>query len=308
MRISQGTHRRIPRVAGFTLVELLVVIAIIATLIGLLLPAVQSTRESARSMQCMNQMRQVILATLNYASAKKDKLPDALLNVNGGAATATSAKYPLQVVVLTFAEDQNLQTLFRPNVVFMDTTAPAVPLFNCPSDPSKANANQSIKGTAGYLSNGLLFSNKPKLSRVLDGTSKTVAFAESYAQTMSNGTAVITQYFWKNGSKAPTFAHPDNTASTVIGRSNRPASSTPDAWNPGFNAQAPNALAGMSDEPFQPAPSVPAADVRFLQGIHNGSLNVAMLDGSTRTIFSSIDPVAFWSAVTPAGGETASLD
>jgi len=78
----ENPGRRSKFLNGFTLVELLVVIAIIGVLVALLLPAVQAARAAARRTQCLNQVRQLVLALQNYHSSQR-AFPAGTINEDG---------------------------------------------------------------------------------------------------------------------------------------------------------------------------------------------------------------------------------
>jgi prepilin-type N-terminal cleavage/methylation domain-containing protein/prepilin-type processing-associated H-X9-DG protein len=127
---------------GFTLVELLVVIAIIGTLVALLLPAVQSARETARGNTCRNNMKQAMTALINYDSSLR-KLPgyaNELFNPNGqkganGAYTSSFARRASWVVkIFPFMEENALWDTWSTN--FGANTAPVsqIAALTCPSN------------------------------------------------------------------------------------------------------------------------------------------------------------------------------
>jgi prepilin-type N-terminal cleavage/methylation domain-containing protein/prepilin-type processing-associated H-X9-DG protein len=193
--------------AGFTLVELLVVIAIIAILIGLLLPAVQKVREAANRAKCLNNLKQLALATLMYTDTYQ------AFPLQGSINTSPPGSGTAFIALLPFMEQGNLyQQIYNGavanNTYLGDTYATTSPgvlsatplaLLACPSDqlpspPTTYNSlAQAYYGVTSYMGNigdyspalqlkgiFLLDYSTVTLLSISDGTSNTFLFGERY--------------------------------------------------------------------------------------------------------------------------------
>lgn len=146
-RISSSRGLTVCR--GFTLVELLVVIAIIGTLVALLLPAVQSARETARGNTCRNNLKQLQTA-LTLMDTTQKKLPGYINDVvdpgsSVGGAPATSGRRASWVVMCfpymennavwdLWTRNFNVNPASEPGTTTARNFYPSVEFLTCPSD------------------------------------------------------------------------------------------------------------------------------------------------------------------------------
>ena len=149
-----------PNVArfGFTLVELLVVIAIIGALVGLLLPAVQSSREAARLLQCKNHLKQMGLATLQFHDAHKAFPPARLRSRQEWGPTVCETSQPSWLVrIMPYLEESSAHDRWDLSDDFENQEQPlreyTPSIYVCPTRRAVSEAvipSQSIEQTVYY--------------------------------------------------------------------------------------------------------------------------------------------------------------
>jgi prepilin-type N-terminal cleavage/methylation domain-containing protein len=133
--------------AGFTLIEVLVAISVISILIGLLLPAVQSARESARRVQCSNNLRQLGLALSNYHDVFGSLPPGRIKSYDPRYAgpnppcTSSIVDKSLEVFALGFLDQSTVYNAINQSLAIIGAEnstvhSVAISTFACPSDPA----------------------------------------------------------------------------------------------------------------------------------------------------------------------------
>jgi prepilin-type N-terminal cleavage/methylation domain-containing protein/prepilin-type processing-associated H-X9-DG protein len=307
------------RAGGFTLVELLVVIAIIGTMMALLLPAVQSARESSRRSSCANNLRQLALATQHFEGRFR-RIPGLFDNFNGqhfpsGGNPVASTTWAVQL--LPDLERGSLYDIYESG----ELHASFVQVFYCPSDGTKSRTGS----VTSYVANGGRLSsvteqkiaNGPFIDRIfapaletleghwVDGREYTLLYSENLDATLYdevgwNGYLNVTK--WERDTIFVDRDHKDRSWNPVFHWSNILEEQTRINM-PGLNRD------GQKCDPASPE-RYTSQTCDQLPGLHNGTwarpssyhsggVNVAFAGGRVLFIRDDIDYRVYIALMTP---------
>jgi prepilin-type N-terminal cleavage/methylation domain-containing protein len=293
---------------GFTLIELLVAIAIIAILIALLVPAVQKIRETANRIQCANNEKQLMLAIHSYAGAHNGKLPPSNFYQVVNPATGNAAEGSAFYATLAFYEQQNVfnqctQDIANPG--YLTAQWIPLPIHVCPTDPTISNGIGSVSpnyATGNYALNLALFGANGTfnikgacapygIGNIPDGASNTIGMVEAsgcfpgYPDVdPQTGTTESYMVWWcpaYPNTFGPYWPNPDELPG-----------------QPNYSGTFPLPQIGLIAMQMNP---------NLCQCYHN-VMNVALMDGSVRTVAATISAQTWTSALIPNDGRPLGAD
>jgi prepilin-type N-terminal cleavage/methylation domain-containing protein len=264
---------------GFTLIELLVVIAIIATLIGLLVPAVQKVREAAARIQSMNNLKQMSLA-LHNCNDQYGKLPASVgffpRDTWPDGLWQPAPQGTLLYYLLPFIEQDNV---YNRTTNWSSSSTDVVKTYVAPGDPSMPSNFKTWydHGATSYSANWNVFrgrtdGNGPSEARLPasfpDGTSNTIVFAERYCVCGS------VQHTWGESMHGTGPGAPLGDYSPSFWRTNLP----------------------------QYRPNASQCNSQLLQGLSTGGISVGLGDGSARNVSAGVSQQTWQAAILPNDG------
>jgi prepilin-type N-terminal cleavage/methylation domain-containing protein/prepilin-type processing-associated H-X9-DG protein len=297
------TLRRFRQGRGFTLIELLVVIAIIAILIALLVPAVQKVREAAARTQCVNNLKQLALACVNCCDTNRGSIPPGIgLYPSNGSPAPQNSDGGCFFHLLPYFEQQ---TVFKSSLRTPEpndrngglptysqwTPGPQnalIATLQCPSDPTRSN----LGGRTSYGYNSLIFRHNYRWGNVgllrfpasiTDGTANTMIFMDALRWVQTDP---YNDRFWPDW--GGNIYSPDCPGGTCCPQG--PAVGPPQTIRSLNNQQAIGVRACNGATP------------------HSGIANVALWDGSVRSVSTSITGASWWAVITPSTGDIPGSD
>ncbi len=321
---------------AFTLIELLVVIAIIGILLALLVPAVQKVREASNRLACQNNLKQLALATANFHGTFNEFPPGYERSPNHtGSLFCHMLPFIEQAALfqkLDWAVPANNQLPGGPaTVVLKGLVCPTATLANNPeplginsmsvavttyggnggtlSLPQDQAKNDGIFHETGSLSKPKANQVAVKLPEILDGTSQTILFGE---RTHADGAWDS----WLSAPLQPKPSPPLQPFRQLRGWAPAGPMALYQVTHSGISTLNGNMARAYVPPPPTipptPPPPVPLADIEPLiqyrwmayGSQHNGGINFAFADGSTRLISPAVDPMVMMALSSRAGGET----
>lgn len=292
---------------AFTMIEVLVVIVIIALLAGLLLPAIQSARQSATGTQCVNNLKQIGIALLSYESGRKT-FPPGYISQFTGDGTDTGPGWGWCAMILPEMEEGAIYRVINFSLPIEDPAntirVANIPSFFCPADELKrvweaksrdASGNPqslicqvaasnyvAMYGTSepGVDGDGIFFRNsKIGLVQITDGSSHTIAVGER-AHQLGEATWV--------GSVTNAILFPEDI--NTLGQPHTEHSS--------------GMVLGHAGEGIGPGAS--GGDVNQFYSLHGDGANFLFADGHVTFLSSDMDYKTYRALATRAGGESTS--